>query len=62
MVSKLDLFFVKGLLEKIARGNNARKAEAARKILSDGLLTYEYTRMFVEKREKRKAEKEKVSA
>lgn len=62
MVTKLDLFIVRGMLEKIARCNDARKAEAAKSILANGLVLYEYTRIFVEKREKEKAGKQKVAA
>lgn len=58
MVTKLDLFFVKSLLEKVAKGNDKIKADAALRILSDGLLMYEYTKIFVVKREKNKKEKE----
>lgn len=58
MVTKLDLFFVKSLLEKVAKGNDKVKADAALDILSDGLLMYEYTNVFVAKREKDRKEKE----
>ena len=62
MVTKLDLFYVKGLLEKVARGSDAKKAEAAKRILNDGMLFYEYTRVFVEKHGNKKSETVKVSA
>lgn len=57
MVTKLDLFYVKSLLEKIANGSDKQKAEAAKKILGNSLLTYEYTKIFIENRDKENNQK-----
>ena len=62
MITKLDLFYVKSLLTKAANGKDQRKAKAATVILNDSRLLFEYTRVFIEKRDKNVGKKQKVSA
>lgn len=54
MVTRLDIFIVRSALERVSNGKDKTKAEAAFRILNDGLLMYEYTRLFIEKRKEKK--------